>query len=67
MNGDDIKEDASVAKFFEKAKAYENLCSNRPDVPKVDDPDEEIGKRLTRLKARDKNDDFENLIWKTQT
>ena len=56
---DNEPEVASVSQFFDKANAYENLCSNLPNVPELEDPDEEIEKRLWRLKERDKTDDFE--------
>ena len=48
-----------VSKFFDKATAYENLCSNLPNVPELEDPDDQIEKRLWRLKERDNDDDFE--------
>jgi hypothetical protein len=46
----------SVAEFFDMTKVYEHICSNLPDVPVVDDLDEEIEQRLTKLKERDEND-----------
>ena len=56
---DNEPEVAFVSKFFDKATAYENLCSNLPNVPELEDPDDQIEKRLWRLKERDNDDDFE--------
>ena len=59
---DDNEPEVASCQFFDKANAYEHLCSNLPNVPELEAPDEEIGKRLWRLKERDKNDEFETDI-----
>jgi hypothetical protein len=56
-NGETKREDDSVSAIFDKAKAYEDLCSKLPDVPEIEDPDEVIEQRLRKLKARDETRD----------
>ena len=59
---DNEPEVAFVSKFFDKATAYENLCSNLPNVPELEDPDvklaaaaaSKVAEEATAAKAADK-------------